>query len=192
MVIPILTLLKRMNSTVTSVQPFYISDTGIITLPVDVGANGIKITFKQQHHIESQTIYYMRKSLTGTNHGIDKYLANEDRVITYLKAAQYALFDHRFKVIRDAILKQSLVVMQDDSGIPFKYFNKDNWFRHLYGNYAGPFGKEFAGYNQYDLKAAYAKITTKPLPFSLGYGYRKTDTVSYEDGQKRTCHDRFK
>ena len=42
--------------------------------------------------------------------------------VTYLKAASYLLYEDYFSTIRDAILGDSVGVVEDDSGIPFQYF----------------------------------------------------------------------
>jgi hypothetical protein len=69
------------------------------------------------------------------------------------------------------ILTKSQFILQDDTGIPFRYFKEKNWEIHLYGQYAKPI-KDFSGVEQQDLKAAYQdKNKIKRLPFHLGYHY---------------------
>ncbi len=176
LIVPMLALLKRLNCKIINVEQFYLNEQGISSTDVKVG-NGIKITFKQEAYDYPQEIFYIRKSLTEDAHGIDQFIKNDKPLITYLKAAQYTLFDPRFAIIRKAIVDESEIVLQDDSGLPYRYFNNNNWQVSFYGNYEGPYGKEFKGYRQEDLKRAYEKSELKSLPFSLGYGYRKISTI---------------
>jgi hypothetical protein len=173
---PIITLLKRMNAELIAVESFYLNDKGEIIYQ-KTNTNGLKIVFKQHDNGYHQELYYIRKSLMGSSHGIDKLVDKEKSVITYLKAAQYALFDPRFSQIRSTIINKSNMILQDDSGIPYKYFNNKKWDIYYYGDYKGAYGKDFVGYNQPDLKRAYSMEKSKPLPFSLGYGYKKITTI---------------
>lgn len=47
-------------------------------------------------------------------------------VNTYLKGASYLLHRNSFSLIRNIILDQSEQVIQDDSGVPFKWFLKED------------------------------------------------------------------
>ena len=79
-----------------------------------------------------------------------------------------------FSTIRGVILKQSDVVVQDDSGIPYRFFHDNEWDVQLFGTYSEPI-KLFSDWQQDDLKDAYAAPNIQPLGF--GYGYRfKPDT----------------
>jgi hypothetical protein len=69
-------------------------------------------------------------------------------------------------------LTQSVAVLQDDSGIPYKYFDTAPWHVQLYGDYVRPYGS-FRWLEQKDLKKAYSTPSTKPLDFQIGYGFRK-------------------
>ena len=80
-----------------------------------------------------------------------------------------------FSIIRDIILDESEFVLQDDSGIPVKYFDTDKWNLHFYGNFSAPISL-FAERQQEDLKEIYLdkqKNKVKPLPFGIGYQYHK-------------------
>ena len=70
------------------------------------------------------------------------------------------------------ILDNSNYVLEDDSGIPYKYFKQDVWAPALYGTYSGSISL-FTGVFQDDLDAAYkAKTNVKPLKFGIGYKYQ--------------------
>ena len=61
--------------------------------------------------------------------------------------------------------------MQDDSGIPFRHFNPENWTVRLFGTYVGTNGI-FAKYQQSDLLHSYRQTTPAPLDFAFGYEAR--------------------
>jgi hypothetical protein len=76
-----------------------------------------------------------------------------------------------FSSFRDLILGKSKTILEDDTGIPYKYLPRDKWDVSLYGVYVKPVD-DFSGVFQTDLQSAYKdSLRTKPkrLPFSLGY-----------------------
>jgi hypothetical protein len=74
-----------------------------------------------------------------------------------------------FSMIRDLLLTQSVTILQDDSGLPYRAFDPTQWHITLYGNYLGPIS-EIAWAEQKDLREAYATGDIKPMPFKTGYG----------------------
>ena len=70
------------------------------------------------------------------------------------------------------MLGGSAVILQDDSGIPYRFFNPADWRIQLYGAYDRPYGS-FRWLEQPDLKKAYATLTPKPLGFRIGYGFSR-------------------
>lgn len=102
------------------------------------------------------------------------YLNGIDMSSTYLKSASYLMHRPTFSIIRNIILDESEFLLQDDSGIPVKYFDTDKWNLTFYGHYSLPISL-FAERHQEDLKEIYQKggDNVKPLPFGIGYQYRK-------------------
>lgn len=90
--------------------------------------------------------------------------------ITFIKAAMYLLREARFSILREHILDSSALVIQDDTGIPFRFFGPQ-WVTRLYGHYEVP-GPPFDGAFQPDLAAAFDNRGTAPLPFGIGYHVR--------------------
>ena len=90
---------------------------------------------------------------------------------TYLKAASYLMHGKDFSMIRNVVFDKSKSILQDDSGIAYRYFDKTKWEIHLYGSYTRP-GKEFSWINETDLAKAYTDPSVKPVPFTLGYNWR--------------------
>jgi hypothetical protein len=63
-------------------------------------------------------------------------------------------------------------VLQDDSGIPIKYFDESKWELTYYGHFQNPIAL-FAERQQLDLKEAYKGEGVRDLPFGIGYQYMK-------------------
>ncbi len=102
------------------------------------------------------------------------YFKKIDIKSTYLKSASYLMHRETFSIIRDLILNESEYLLQDDSGIPVKYFDQSKWDLTFYGNYSFPISL-FSERHQEDLKEIYLKkeMKVEPLPFGIGYQYRK-------------------
>ena len=73
--------------------------------------------------------------------------------------------------MRSLILGQSTSILQDDSGMPFRFLRPPDWRVTLYGHYEKPV-KDFNYGYQPDLARAYASGQPKPLPFSYGYHWK--------------------
>lgn len=92
-----------------------------------------------------------------------------DNVTTYIKSASYLLHYGSFSRIRQLCLQKSKFLLQDDTGIPYKYL-KDNFDLSLFGIYEKPI-KDFSGVFQSDLDSVYSRSKRVSLPFNLGYHY---------------------
>lgn len=122
----------------------------------------------------AKTIYYFSTDLS--NSGLSQtpqfveFVQQFESPVTYLKAASYLMHNESFSDIRDLILKESAAVLQDDSGIPVRFFSQSDWDRQFYGNYVRPIDL-FAERYQSDLRAIYQSEPTEPLNFGIGYKY---------------------
>jgi len=96
---------------------------------------------------------------------------------TFVKSGSFLLHWRMCDRLRAFILEKSRNVLQDDTGIPYRYFAKAGWEVRLYGEYAPP-DPPFRRQYQKDLAAAYEEPgRVKSLGFSLGYGARKRSTA---------------
>ena len=90
----------------------------------------------------------------------------------YLKAASDPLHETYFSRIRSFLLNYATSVLQDDSGIPLRFFRDGRWQLWLFGTYSGTLDI-FAKYYQSDLQSAFATSgAAAPLPFGTGYKWR--------------------
>jgi len=175
--------LVRSNYTVVNVKYCHLNDDGSDKpLNKDSAAvhtnDFVKVYFKNNADSSAgiQMLTYMKCDLADgglkENKGLTAFINNMPVSVTYLKSASYLLHYKFFSTLRDDILSKSQTVLEDDTGIPFKSFEKGKWNVSLYGSYVKPVS-DFSGVFQDDLMKAYHDSTSvnkpKPLPFSLGY-----------------------
>ncbi len=159
-------------------QGYHIEDLQFVTLQHDgslaskgqgSGAPGVQITYGG-----GRTMLYFQANISddglSSNPGFVKLMEKLAPGITYLKAASYLCYEDYFSKIRNAILENSLAVVEDDSGIPFKDFNPKEWDVIPYGDYTGPIAL-FADKNQPDLHDYYKKTPHDQLAFGSGYKF---------------------
>jgi hypothetical protein len=82
-----------------------------------------------------------------------------------------------FSKIRDFMLRNASVIVQDPSGIPYSDFGRYGWNLSLYGNYQGTL-EVFTGCQQPDLMQAYRNGShpVKQLNFGIGYLFQPSNT----------------
>ncbi|MEQ1883669.1 MAG: hypothetical protein ABL967_01305 [Bryobacteraceae bacterium] len=190
-VLPVLLfLIARAGNTIVDVTPIAIAPNGNITAPNDAvktETNGVMIHFRTTQVVNSKTkasanpgpvrtLRYFALNLTNTRlrrkPGTTKYLQTLPAQATLVKSASYLMHKRYFSDIRGTILSKSNVVIEDDSGIPYHYFEPNNWDVHLFGAYDKPIDL-FKNWLQDDLKAAYdAKENVQPLDFGISYKFR--------------------
>jgi hypothetical protein len=81
-----------------------------------------------------------------------------------------------FSTIRSFLLDRSTTLVQDDSGIPLKYFAPQKWNLRLFGSYPGPI-EIFKKYDQLDLAALYKSSNPPPLEFGIGYRHHARESA---------------
>lgn len=87
--------------------------------------------------------------------------------VSFVKAAMYLLHETRFSSLRQAMLDDSAVLLQDDTGIPYRYFD-EHWALRLYGKYEKPV-TPFEERYQPMLQSAYESKSPNALSFGIGY-----------------------
>ena len=98
------------------------------------------------------------------------------RTVTYLKSASYLMHTDEFSMIRDAILRNSTAILQDDSGLPLTAFD-NSWSLDFYGSYSGVLDL-FKSYYQPRLAEIYRTggPNVHGMDFGLGYKYEVGDS----------------
>lgn len=128
-----------------------------------------------------KNLYYFNTDLSDANTKIDNFfnwVSTFGEHHTMLKAASYLNSRDYFSKTRNYILKSSNMIVQDDSGIPYKYFVDGKWQVQLYGGYKKVIPL-FSSRIQPDMVRAYAdttKLTSRYLPFRIGYNVAVGET----------------
>ena len=141
---------------------------------------GIAIRFANQRH-KVRELYYFSQNLQDSRlrrkPGTVKYLANLPDADTLIKSASYLLHTPYFSLVRDTVLTKSRTVVEDDSGIPFRFFDSPSWDVRLYGTYKEPINL-FRKWHQDDLELAFASSQdVRPLGFAIGYRHIKESNL---------------
>lgn len=183
LMLPILLLLSRSGHTILGFRYVRIDDDArIVERPAAyVTASpfpnkGVEIEFRTNADQTVHRLAYFSVNLSDDRLRENKtflaYTTQLKGAATLLKATSYMTHRRDFSVIRDVMLTNSAVILQDDSGIPYHCFVADRWKLQLYGDYTQPYGS-FRFLVQPDLRRAYQSSTARPLPMHIGYGYRR-------------------
>jgi hypothetical protein len=164
--------LARTGATIESVSLISLDNDGNI---LDNGkTRGAKIVFANASG-RQQSLYYFSTDLSDDGirrqPGFMKFCENQAPGLTLLKAASYLMHRNHFASVRDFLLNCSKVIVQDDSGIPRKFFDDGKWSVRYYGKYVGTIGR-FKKFWQPDLAKNYAAMKPAPLGFGFGYEWR--------------------
>lgn len=135
---------------------------------------GVRITFRKTASSPPQRLNYVQANVA------DEELQGKATVLrwagnfgpgnVYLKAASYLMHESYFSKIRNFLLSQARSVLQDDSGIPFSFFQDGRWRLWFFGTYSGTLDI-FKKYHQPVLLDAF-RSSGVPIPFGTGYKWR--------------------
>lgn len=138
---------------------------------------GAKITFLGTGNRVHELSYF---SLDATDKALQFYpdfldwVGRNKPASALVKSASYLLHDNQFSKTRDMILASADILVQDDTGVPFRYIKQANWNTKLFGKYHRPIKPMEWGY-QTDLDKAFREPEVPargPLPFPFGYHWK--------------------
>ena len=163
---------------VVSVSKIWLDESGqIVLVKPQTKSNkiirGAEIVFRKANEDSIKTVHYFQIDVSDDSLNIRtnfvKYLEGLGRFTTIIKSASYLMHrEKEFSKIRNLTLTQSDYLLQDDSGIAFKYFLAKDWKLSFYGIYIKPI-QLFASRYQEDFFQAMKKYSKGPLEFSYGY-----------------------
>lgn len=135
---------------------------------------GVRIRFTGPRG-RAQTLWYFTTDLSDwgakANPAFLAFCRRQGQGNALVKAASYLMHLDSFGTARSFLLGNVRHLVQDDSGIPYRYFKPDRWTLRLHGRYAGPI-EIFQQHFQADLDAAFRAGSSGPLPFGFGYQWR--------------------
>lgn len=167
----------KTNHEIVSMNYFDIDSTGVTVPKTDFKSDGVRIMLKDKATKKLKSLTYLSADISDDGFkakpGVLKYLSAHvpNHSNSFVKSASYLLHYYTFSSIRNLILDKSASLVQDDTGIPFKYFDSKTWNVNLFGEYEKPVSDFSENLFQNDLNAAYSdsNIYKGKLNFSLGY-----------------------
>jgi hypothetical protein len=178
--LPILyVFLARSGKTIQEVTPVRLDEEGAVQPDVDSGrgnpTRGVKIVFSGSDG-EARTLYYFSTNLADDGVRSSKFLKFCEALgpaDSFVKSASYLLHSGGFGKVREFLLANSAVMVQDDSGIPLAYYDASKWDLRPFGHYLGPIGV-FPG--RYQAKYAVLFRKSRPIDFGIGYRWRSHES----------------
>ena len=176
----LMTFLARSGKTIYDVSLFDLQADGTLHPENEKIANATakaaKIIFSDNTG-KKRTLYYFSTDLS--NGGIDasgfmKFCDTFGHGDSFIKSASYLMHEDKFSSVRDYLLKHSDAILEDDSGIPIRFFAQ-GWRLQPYGRYVGPIPL-FAGQRQAQLNDVFGKGRATPIDFGLGYRWRPMES----------------
>jgi hypothetical protein len=171
-VLPVLLFyMARLDLFVQQVKPIMLNDEGLVTECSPKNAVGLQIEFLHPGEQVIRKLNYF--SLDISNKGFENYAAlgnfiqSLQSTSTLIKSASYCLHEDKYSVIRKNVLDVSRSIVQDDTGIPYSFFQNATWSSRLFGEYTHP----IAVFKQF-FQAEYAKqfkLSATPINFRFGY-----------------------
>ncbi len=169
--------MARLNCRVQSVELMDLDSEGN-TISKTQDAQGVKITFARADG-KPQTLFYFSTDLSNsgikTKPGFIKFCDKLGTGNSFVKAASYLMHNGEFSTARDFLLTHSKTIIQDDSGIPYKDFQQENWYVACLGHYPGPIDM-FKSRYQRDLAGVFNSLKPPSLTFSFGYRWHSNES----------------
>jgi hypothetical protein len=139
----------------------------------------VKVTFTRPAATQPQTLYYF--SLDATDRALRSnpeflpFLASHKPATVFLKSASYLLHSPHFIRVRNVLLDSGEVLLQDDTGMPYRILRDRGWNVTLFGRYSRPVQCFNYGF-QPDLDAAYREMLPPELPFPFSYHWQQGES----------------
>ena len=165
--------LAHAGKEITDVKLMNLNDEGLLIPAESKNHEAVQIDFRNPGDSIIRHIIYLSTNLAdpslAKNKPFLKFFDNMDtkNTVSFVKSATYLMHKSYFSIIRNTVLNKSSMILQDDSGIAYKFFEKSKWDITLYGSYIKPIPL-FKDFFEEDLLEAYKKHA-KPLDFRYGY-----------------------
>jgi hypothetical protein len=178
-VLPVLYLfLARSGKTIHEVSLMAVDKDGAVVAAGTRDATpGVKIVFSGREG-RMQTLYYFQTDLSDSGvkrSGFLKFCEQFDRADVFIKSASYLLHSDNFGILRGFLIERAAAVVQDDSGIPVRFFKAQDWQLQPFGRYLGPIAVFPSNY-QKGLSEVFRKSSPPQLEFGVGYRWRPQES----------------
>jgi len=178
-VLPVIYLfLARSGKTIQDVSLFAVDKDGaVVEAGTREATQGVKIVFTGREG-KVQTLYYFQTDLSDggvRRSGFLKFCEQFGKADVFIKSASYLLHNNNFAIVRAYLLEHGAAVVQDDTGIPVRYFTTADWQLQPFGRYLGPIAV-FPGMFQKGLNDVFRKSNPPRLEFGVGYRWRPQES----------------
>lgn len=174
--------LARSGKTIQEVSLVALDKDGKVHAQDEAGfeptAKGAKIVFAGSDG-EQRTLYYFKTDLSDKgvpNSGFLKFCETFGAGDSLVKSASYLMHNPGFSNVRDFVLKNTVTLVQDDTGIPVRFLNSNDWQLRPFGVYLPPI-RQFRYAIQPKLLELYKKDNEGPLNFNVGYHWGKPSNL---------------
>jgi hypothetical protein len=178
----IFVFMARTGKDIKEIQYLSLDKEGNVLQGFQGATRGAKITFTDLASKSEKVMYYFTSDLSDDaakrNPGLLRFCQTQGPANSLLKAASYLLHEGGFETVRNFLLQNSTAILQDDSGIPVRYFTADRWTLRFFGVYAAPIDL-FKKFYQSDLRQDYAASSPKPLTFGFGYRWSSRSSTLF-------------
>jgi hypothetical protein len=165
--------LARSGKTISDVSLVHLAENGDLIAQTKAeppgAAQGVKITFSSSPGGPAQTLYYFSTNLANNGFkksGFEQFCDRLGEGLGLVKSGSYLLHSGGFSDVRNFLLRKTVAIAQDDTGIPVRYFGPD-WQLHPFGNYLRPIGIFPHAY-----QPAMVQIFRQSGGLDFGVGYR--------------------
>ena len=154
--------LSRTDHEILNVEAIKLEDDGSISVYPDTVEipnttfRGVRFSFRKNGETQEKTLSYFYCDISDS--GFKKqpemkaYLEHLEPMNGFIKSASYLMHYSSFSTIRNLLLEKTQSLFQDDTGIPFKYFDKTTHNFILFGKYVKPISDFSEDLTQEDLK----------------------------------------
>jgi hypothetical protein len=169
--------IARYGYELLDIRTIYVSRNGSLAYAApreeEKESEGVEFIFRKGEGSPVQRARFFSADLSDASlsrlRGFSSFVGTKKGFITFIKSASYLLSYDNFKIIRSYLLAGSRYLVQEDSGIPYRYFDRNEWKISFFGTYRVI--AMFSGRFQRDLDAEMKKNSAGRIPFSFGYGF---------------------
>ena len=180
--LPILyVFLARSGKTIHDVSLIHLDEQGVVVpgeaTSQSAPARGVKILFSDKGGPQ-KALYYFTTDLSDQRNrtiALLQFCKTFGQGDSFIKSASYLLHEDNFSQVRNFLLENSGLILQDDTGIPISYFDTEKWQLQPFGRYTSPIPM-FAGMYQKKLSELFQRSRPSPIDFGVGYRYRPNES----------------
>lgn len=172
-VVPLMSvMLVRMGYEIRAIEPKSVDGKDLSAKELK-SPHAVVLTFGKPGQ-PSQTVFY--SNFDASDAGLKAhpqfvdYMKPNEGTVTMLKAASYLLHGAEFSTMKALVLEKSAVIVQDDTGVPYKALVGAGYDVKLFGHYKMPIDT-FKYRFQPDLLSAYSKVLAPQPDLAFAWSY---------------------